>query len=257
MKNLARAIATLLLLFQMYACQQNPAAPTAATAPEVKVTSQKVEKSAGADAEKAFKFDVSYPVVSGGGADLAKNVQAWAENQLTALVMPEAEASAPAISIDQCLEKFMAAWKENASGGGMVQAYTLEISDTVLYNGPKCLSLRLDSYIFTAGAHGTPVTSIENFDPATGQKIMSSQVVKDQGAILALLDKKYLELKKEAVEPGASPYFDGKISFPQNWAYNDHGLLFHYNAYEIAAYALGDADIFLTWEEMGTAASKL
>lgn len=100
------------------------------------------------------------------------------------------------------------------------------------------------------------MTNIENFDPATGQKIMSGQVIKDQKALLPLIEKKYLALKGEGFS-GDYLTESGKIEFPANWGYTDAGILFHYNAYEIAAYAVGDADILLTWEEMGAAASKL
>lgn len=240
----------------IFACQQAPTAPAAPAVSEVKITSQKLEKSEGKEPEKAFNFKVSYPVVSGGGADLAKNVATWVENCIFSLTSPEADAAAAPTSLEKSLEKFMAAWKENAAGGGLNAAYTLESTDTVLHNSPKCLALRLDTYIFTAGAHGTPVTNIENFDPATGQKIMSSQVIKDQKALLPLIEKKYLALKGEGFG-GEYLTESGKIEFPQNWGYTDSGILFHYNAYEIAAYAVGDADIFLTWEEMGAAAAKL
>ena len=58
----------------------------------------------------------------------------------------------------------------------------------------------------------------------------------------------------EAFGVGNDVYEGGQISFPTQCAITETGVLFHYNTYEIGPYVLGDADIFLTWTDLGTAA---
>jgi|GEM_PF-1567520 len=238
----------------VWACKQD--AP-ATTAKSVVITSKTFEKTDGQCPDKCASFKATYPEVTTGSPALKKAVEDWAFATLRDhAIASETPLSAP-MTPDAIANAFIESWKENNDAiPEFARSFELDGVDTVLCNSAKALSLRMDIYHSAGGAHPNYFSSFVSFDPATGQVLPFGKVVTNPAAILPLLDKKYRVLKQEAFDNGFV-YEGGALTMPQNWAYTENGLLFHYNAYEIAAYAIGDADIFLTWEEMGAAAKRL
>jgi hypothetical protein len=70
----------------------------------------------------------------------------------------------------------------------------------------------------------------------------------------------FIEEKKE---PGESPKLADlvfpefkQLPMPMQWCVVPEGVRFIYNPYEIAAYALGQTDITLTWAQLGSLADQ-
>ncbi len=250
MKPLALSVGIICCAFYFSNCQPSGT---------FRISSKIFEQSDGRCPDSCASIKIEYPEIVGNAPGLKKSVNEWIENWVRdqSVFFEDSTDALEHMDFSRVGAEFINSWYDyvQLSPGGM-PVFESQTTDTVLCNSPKCLTLRLDTYTFHGGAHPNFQTSIKNFEPATGQKIMSGQVIKDSKAILPMLEKKYLELKKEAFDNGFQ-FENGQIAFPQNWGYTEKGILFHYNAYEIAAYALGDADIFLTWDELGAAAVKL
>ena len=55
----------------------------------------------------------------------------------------------------------------------------------------------------------------------------------------------------EVKTPADLLFPDLKFDLPQNIAVVKEGIRFLYNPYEMTAYALGEFDLLLTWEQLG------
>lgn len=113
----------------------------------------------------------------------------------------------------------------------------------IAYEDPEIISLKMDSYIFTGGAHGYPATVFLNFDKKTGQELDADAIFKDIGAFTAFAEKSF---RQQYDIPADAPinstgfmFEDNAFSLPQNIGFNARGMVLHYNPYEAASYADG------------------
>lgn len=206
-------------------------------------------KTEGNCSQACAEFKIRYPAVVSGSAALRDSVQRWVENVVRDYGVMSEETMTQRVALDETARRFFELWKNDESG----MSYGFEVKDSVLALGDQFLSLRLDIYTFTGGAHPNYASELAVFDVKTGKLLPVSNYIKDPNAILPMLDIAYRAEKKEAFEAGFS-YEGGQITFPVQCAITENGVLFHYNTYEIGPYVMGDADIFLTWTDLGAAA---
>jgi predicted transport protein len=233
---------------------------TPATEASMTLKSQKYIKIEG-DCDKACsKFSISYPEVKGGNSDFQIAVQEWVMAWIRDNAINfEGNDKIKRMTLEETNVEFLKAFQnELKERPEYFHGFEIENKDTILCQNPKIVSLRMDCYANMGGAHPNIQTSIANFDPNTGGPIFVNKVIKDEKVILKMLETKYIALKTNQSGGKFEIQTDnGKLTFPTNWGYTEKGILFHYNTYEVGSYAIGDADIFLTWEEMGVAASKI
>lgn len=126
-------------------------------------------------------------------------------------------------------------------------------SDTV-YTSPRTITVRLDSYAYTGGAHPNSYTAFYNFDRQTGRNLSIRDLVSDTTALLPLVEKAFRQ--KQDIRPEqdleAEGYFleDGRFFLPENVGISRDGLVFYYNPYEIGAYALGPIDVLVPYAQL-------
>jgi hypothetical protein len=235
--------AVFLLPFFFFACQSEPPI----------LTSKSFGQLEGDCNQACVEFKLRYPVVEGGSPALQDSVRLWVENVVRNYSVSTEEEPSKPMSFEEAAAGFIQLWKMDEMG----MSYAFEVTDTVLALTDRYISLRLDIYQYSGGAHPNSSSEFGVFEVKTGKMIPFSAYIKDQTAILPMLDVAYRAEKQEAFEAGFQ--YEGEseqISFPTQCAPTPEGVLFHYNTYEIAPYALGDADIFLTWIDLASAASK-
>jgi hypothetical protein len=116
------------------------------------------------------------------------------------------------------------------------------------------LSLGFTTYAFTGGAHGMQVNSVQNFDLVTGKaielhSIIDSTKFKQLAEIITTNLKKERNLQAED-SLKSQGFFVNNIHPSTNvWMLNE-GLLFVYNAYEIAPYSFGRTQIFVGYDQV-------
>jgi Deacetylase PdaC/Protein of unknown function (DUF3298) len=226
-------------------------------AESMSIQSSKMTKIEGDCDKVCAKMSLSFPEIKGGNSDFQMAVQEWVMSWVRDNTL--SDENKKRMTLAETSAAFTSAYqkelKENPSN---FHGYEVENTDTILCNTEKVVSLRMDLYVNMGGAHPNYQTTIANFDPKTGGPIFVNKVIKDQKAILNLLTPRYIALKSaQSGEKFKIQTDNGQLTFPTNWAYTEKGILFHYNAYEVGSYSIGDADLFLTWEEMGAAAGKL
>ncbi|WP_435356051.1 DUF3298 and DUF4163 domain-containing protein [Emticicia sp. SJ17W-69] len=262
----------LLLLFLcssvFMACQSNKETQTAAI---IKVDSVTYKLATQPQISKEgdttiSKISINYPKLSGGDEAVMTKINAQIEqlvkNQMFS--MEDTVATTKSGSVESLAQGFLKEYedftKENEDMPSM--GWEFDGSGDTLLISPKVISIYYQVYSFTGGAHGNSNISYLNFNAQTGDLLKLTDIVSDTTALKKIAELKFEKTQKifakdNDFEFNKSDYFWGNPFFlPANIAVTKTGLLFMYNPYEAAAYALGPISFDLTWEELGAIAKK-
>jgi hypothetical protein len=120
------------------------------------------------------------------------------------------------------------------------------IQNDIFFKSPRYISFMNENYGYTGGAHGNTIRSYFTFDLETNKLLSSSEV---------FFIEKYPELielqKASLVKAGheIEGFWLEGLKVDQDFYVVENGIVFHYDQYEIASYAAGPIDIFISFEE--------
>jgi hypothetical protein len=127
------------------------------------------------------------------------------------------------------------------------------INAEVSFENRRVLSIRMDSYLFTGGAHGYSATNFLNFDIEKGEKINTRELFRDLLAFRAFAEGKF---RKQEKIPAEAPINSTGFMFeldtfylPENIGLTPKGILLLYNQYEVASYADGQIQLLIPFKE--------
>lgn len=109
---------------------------------------------------------------------------------------------------------------------------------------------------FTGGAHPNSYYTVLNFNPKTGEEFVLSDILKEnhEGPLTDMLIKnlaKQLEVENvDGIKEKGYLYQDTDMFISNNFILGNDKIVFIYNKYEIAPYALGDIMIEVTYDEL-------
>jgi hypothetical protein len=127
---------------------------------------------------------------------------------------------------------------------------------TVLLNTAKIFSVLVENDSYLGGAHGSHGRSYANFRPATGAAMALADVVKLEALakVAALAEKQLRKIHeidaKSSLTDAGFTFKDGKFTLTDNFGITAEGLVFFYNDYEIAPYAMGPSEIKLPYPDL-------
>lgn len=123
------------------------------------------------------------------------------------------------------------------------------------FQSKKLLNVTVDYYLFTGGAHGYGATESLLLNPDSGQTYKLTDVFLDMAQLTKLVEEKFRKQLKIAANSSLTEagYFftDDRFILPKNFIMNEKGILFHYNTYEVACYAQGPIDLFISYADLG------
>lgn len=128
------------------------------------------------------------------------------------------------------------------------------IDSEVTFENSSLLSITIDAYIFTGGAHGYTSKRFLNFDKRKGQEIENWQLFKDSVAFKNLAELKFRT--KEKIPQDKSINYTGfmfeqdSFYLPVNMGFTEKGMKLLYNQYEISSFADGTIELDLPFEEV-------
>lgn len=129
-----------------------------------------------------------------------------------------------------------------------------EITATVSFEDAHRISIRLDAYTFTGGAHGYGTTRYLNFDKRKGAELEPWELVKNSSAFETYAERAFrLQEHIPEGQPLNSTGFmfeEGRFRLPENIGFTAEGLILHYNQYEVASYADGPIVLVLPYREV-------
>ena len=128
------------------------------------------------------------------------------------------------------------------------------IQAEVSFENRQVLSIKLDSYLFTGGAHGYAATQFLNFDMDKGQEIDTKALFKDLLAFRSFAESKFRKQEEipEKVPINSTGFMFELDTFylPENIGLTPKGILLLYNQYEVASYADGQIELLIPFREV-------
>ncbi|OQX78513.1 MAG: hypothetical protein B6D61_05320 [Bacteroidetes bacterium 4484_249] len=129
-----------------------------------------------------------------------------------------------------------------------------DISVDVFYNENDIISLKINKYAFTGGAHGMLMIEYVVFDTEQKKRLLLKDILKDnfENELNSILDKKLRDLNglKENENLREAGFFIDEITSSGNFYINNDGIGFFYNVYEIAPYSSGTTELFVKFNEL-------
>jgi len=128
------------------------------------------------------------------------------------------------------------------------------VSAQVSYEDKKVLTIKLDSYLFTGGAHGYNTTHYLNFDKVKAIELDSDELFKNITAFEEYAETKFriqegIPAEKDINSTGFM-FETGSFYLAENIGYTKEGLQLFYEQYEIASYADGPIILTLPYPEL-------
>ncbi len=161
-------------------------------------------------------------------------------------------------SVDQLAEMFFndyaKAMKENPDMPG---AWSLKFEVTVRLADDDLLSLEILQSAFTGGAHPNSTFDLLVLSPKTGARIALPAVVAadKMGELVKVAERHFRKVrgvKDGETYEAAGFFFEGDtFALNDNFLIAPEGLVFCFNAYEIAPYAMGPTDLVIPWSDLG------
>ena len=156
--------------------------------------------------------------------------------------------------MEQAITSFTQSFKELKSRfPDETVGWEAKINCGVAYEDDSILTLVLNAYTFTGGAHGYSSTTFLNFDKGKGKEMENWELFKDLEGFKNLTETKF-RMQEEIPEEGniniTGFMFDGDaFQLAENMGYTDEGIQLVYNQYEIASYADGSKILTLPFTE--------
>ncbi len=128
------------------------------------------------------------------------------------------------------------------------------VSMDICYNERNIVSLKVDKYAYTGGAHGIMISQYIVCDLNQNRHLMLKDIMQEnyESSLNVLLNAKVRKLNGIKPEENLkeSGFFDEQIGTSENFYINKDGIGFYYNLYHIAPYSAGTTEIFLTFNEL-------
>lgn len=156
-------------------------------------------------------------------------------------------------NIDAALSAFDEEYKQfKVDFPGTEQIWQLLVETEVLYTSKEVISIALNTYIDTGGAHGNDSIIFLNFNPQSGDLYALSDIINNKEKLSELAKTYFIkEVMTTNDEDVIEDYFFGEpFQLPENIGFSDEGLIFLYNVYEIASYAEGYTEFLIPYKEL-------
>lgn len=182
---------------------------------------------------------------------VSENINHTIENHIANSLVFSEELS-DTISLEYALDKFdseYAAFKSDFEESALVWEGLFD--GEVTYQSPMLITIAINSYLNTGGAHGNMNITLFNFDALTGQLLSNEELIADMPSFIEIAEK-HFKLNTKTEDPnGFDDYFFGEgFHLPANIGLNDEGILLFYNVYEIASYAVGITEFTIPFDEV-------
>jgi hypothetical protein len=140
--------------------------------------------------------------------------------------------------------------------------WSLEREMRVVADTVEVVSLRFREYSFLGGAHGMEIMQLASFDAVSGKRLWPADLFTpgSDSALSAIVEHAFREVREvhegESLQDAGFWMEDGKFVVGTNVAVGNGDMIFHYNPYEIAPYALGPTEVRIPFAYLSSILSK-
>lgn len=154
---------------------------------------------------------------------------------------------------EKAIASFTNSYKELKSKFPDEVAWEAKINGDVIYEDLNIVTVAVNSYSFTGGAHGYASTSFLNFDKKRGEELDTPDLFDDMEGFEKFAEARFRAQEKvpEGQNINATGFmFEGDaFHLSQNIGYTPDGIQLIYNQYEVASYADGPIVLTLPYAE--------
>lgn len=194
------------------------------------------------------RFNAEYPVLE---SDLDPRVSQVVNNAVIAAIVQQVTGKPIAFegnwTLEDAVRHFFDLYYEANDKHAYYTTWEWTTSADMLFLSKKILSLGIENYNYSGGAHPNTYSVYLNYNLETGKKIELKDLVKDKKALEKLARSAFLKAKG-IQDSKAGIGSDGVFQFPENFGITGEGLYFFYNPYEAGPYAAGSLDFVLPWK---------
>lgn len=157
-------------------------------------------------------------------------------------------------NVDKALQSFTSSYKELKTKFPDEVPWEATIDGEVVYEDENIITLMLNSYSFTGGAHGYASTSFLNFDKRQGTELENWELFDDLDGFEDFAETKFRIQEKipqdENINATGFMFEGDSFHLSENLGYTKEGLQLIYNQYEVASYADGPIVLILPYNEI-------
>ncbi|MFV9549677.1 DUF3298 and DUF4163 domain-containing protein [Algibacter sp. PT7-4] len=127
-----------------------------------------------------------------------------------------------------------------------VLPWEAQVDGEIMHQSSNIISIAITSYINTGGAHGNLNITFLNFNAETGKKIENNQLFNNIEGLKKIIKPYFVEATKNK-----NLLIDNaEFKLPENIGYNENGIVFLYNTYEIAPYTTGIIEFVIPYKDI-------
>ena len=128
------------------------------------------------------------------------------------------------------------------------------IEAQIAYENNELITIRLDSYIFTGGAHGYGSTRFLNFEKQSGLELARKDLFKNHRDFVDFAEERFRKQEKipgdQSINSTGLMFELDEFYLPENIGFTESGLQLLYNPYEVASYADGTIEMTIPYDEL-------
>ncbi|WP_405412118.1 DUF3298 and DUF4163 domain-containing protein [Maribacter sp. Asnod1-A12] len=183
---------------------------------------------------------------------LAKTINTALTGEIIALLNFDEESNAQ--NLNEAKEAFVNDYEElNGKFPEESMPWEATIKGDITFENNQIITIKLESYIYTGGAHGYGTNRFLNFDKITGKELYQEDLFNNLDEFRAYAET--LFRKQENIPAQGSINNTGfmfeteQFYLPDNLGYTENGLLLFYEPYEIASFADGPITLTISYTE--------
>ncbi len=157
-------------------------------------------------------------------------------------------------NVEQAMASFTDSYKELKTKFPDEIGWESKINGEVIYEDANLVTIEVNSYTFTGGAHGYGSTSYLNFDKAKGTELENWELFDDLQGFEKFAETKFRIQEKIPQDSNINAtgfMFEGdSFHLSNNVGYTKDGVQLIYNPYEVASYTDGPIILTLPYSEV-------
>ena len=206
-----------------------------------------LDKSEIRDENANIEINIPY---ADGQSELASKINFVMENHI-ANMLSFGEEPKDSLNLEQAIDQFDSEYirfKEDVAESALV--WEAIFDGEVLYQSKEVITLAINGYLNTGGAHGNMNITLYNFDE-TGTVLTLDDIIKEKETFTDFVKPYFEKSIAEKDNEQLSDYFFGDpFHLPANIGITEEGVLMLYNVYEIGSYAQGMTEFTIPFEDV-------
>jgi hypothetical protein len=210
----------------------------------------------GTEREICGRFLAEYPEFTSGSSEAALDAL---NDAVRDMLLDPINAEARPAGVEELADRFIAEYEKargELPGSSVTERWLMEKELTVVHDGPRAVTLRLDETAYTGGAHANSFARYRSLDPVTGSRFALDDLLKPEGraTLLEIAERRFRETREIPPDRTLSDagywFADDEFALNDNWGIVGGALVFHFDPYEIAPYATGAIELSLTLDDL-------